>query len=249
LKTLSLITVTHNAADTLADCLDSVARQQIPLEHILVDGASTDHTLAIAQAHRPSLSHILSEPDRGPYDAMNKGIQLAQGEILGILNADDTYASDTVLQQVLAVFSDPTVEACYGDLHYVKRENPKRIVRYWKAGAYDPKKFYWGWMPPHPTFFVRRSLYERFGLFNLDLGSAADYEIMLRFLLKGGAKAVYLSQVLVKMRVGGLSNRTLAHRLRANRMDRQAWMVNGLKPYPGTLALKPLRKLGQWLFR
>ncbi len=249
MNSLSLITVTRNAADTLADCLQSVARQQVPLEHILVDGASTDDTLAIAQAHRPQLSRILSEPDRGPYDAMNKGIRLARGEILGILNADDIYASDRVLQQVLALFSDPSVEACYGDLQYVRREDPAQIIRYWKAGAYDPQKFYWGWMPPHPTFFVRRSLYERFGLFNLDLGSAADYELMLRFLLKGQAKAVYLPQVLVKMRVGGLSNRSLGQRLRANRMDRRAWTLNGLKPYPGTLMLKPLRKLGQWFFR
>jgi glycosyltransferase len=124
-----------------------------------------------------------------------------------------------------------------------------KIVRYWQSGPYNPKKFYHGWMPPHPTFFVRRSVYEKYGLFNIDLGTAADYELMLRFLLKHRTRCTYIPEVLVCMRVGGASNRSLAARLKANRMDRKAWEVNGLRPYPWTIAMKPLRKIPQWWCR
>jgi hypothetical protein len=135
----------------------------------------------------------------------------------------------------------------YGDLVYVDREDTERVVRYWKSGDYHPRRFYWGWMPPHPAFFVRRSVYSNYGLFDLEQGSAADYELMLRFLLKYGIRPAYLPEVLVKMRRGGMSNATLANRLRANRLDRRAWVVNELQPYPWTLWMKPARKLGQWV--
>ncbi len=266
---ISIITVTYNAAATLAGNLACVGSQITPAEHILIDGGSTDSTLQIAKELGTHLSTIISEPDQGIYDAMNKGINLAQGEIIGILNADDFYPSADTLARVAQVFENPEVEACYGDLLYVSegrgtryeaRGNQKRssitgdhssfaISRYWKSGSYDPRKFYWGWMPPHPTFFVRRSVYERFRLFNLELGTAADYEIMLRFLLKHQIKAAYIPEVLVHMRVGGASNATVGNRVKANRMDRKAWDVNGLKPYPWTLTLKPIRKIPQWWMR
>ena len=124
-----------------------------------------------------------------------------------------------------------------------------KIVRYWRSGEFDARKFYWGWMPPHPTFFVRRSVYERYGYFNLEMGTEADYELMLRFLVKHGVSSEYLPEIIVKMRSGGASNVTLGSRLRANRMDRKAWEVNGLAPYPWTLLMKPLRKVGQWVSR
>ncbi len=174
---------------------------------------------------------------------------MATGDVIGILNADDFYPSDDVLAKVSAVFSDPKVEACYGDLKYVDPVNVNKTVRYWKSGNYNQKKFYSGWMPPHPTFFVRRSIYEKYGAFNLDLGTAADYELMLRLLLKHGINAVYIPDVLVHMRTGGKSNLSLLNRLRANRMDRRAWSVNGLKPYLWTIPLKPLRKMSQWVMR
>ncbi|HEU4344423.1 MAG TPA: glycosyltransferase family 2 protein [Candidatus Binatia bacterium] len=281
---LTIITATYNAAATLRHSLDSVATQQMgrkgdspftkrdcPLgfEHLLIDGGSTDGTLEIARQY-PHITRIVSEPDRGIYDAMNKGLRLATGEIIGILNADDFYADGRVLERVAKVFEDPTVEACYGDLVYVQETGMRheargngetqtpitnhhspdfKILRYWQSGSFTPDKFKWGWMPPHPSFFVRRTVYERFGLFKLDLGSAADYELMLRFLLKHRIKTAYIPEVLVCMRAGGVSNASLNNRLKANQMDRKAWEVNGLKPYPWTLLCKPLRKVPQYFLR
>lgn len=263
---ISIITATYNASTTITDCLQSVASQTHPAEHIIIDGASTDNTLDIVRNLCPH-ARIFSEPDQGIYDAMNKGIALATGDIIGILNADDFYASPDVLVKVAAVFEDPSVVACYGDLVYVRgpveaktaeggvspeftfHPSPFTVVRYWQSGSYSVDKFYLGWMPPHPTFFVRRSVYERYGAFRLDMGSAADYELMLRLLLKHGLQTVYIPEVLVRMRVGGASNETLTSRIKANRMDRRAWEVNELRPYPWTLLCKPLRKIGQWLVR
>lgn len=254
---ISIITATYNAAATITDCLTSVNTQTVPVEHIIVDGASTDKTLDLVRRLSPR-ARVLSEPDNGIYDAMNKGIRLATGEIIGILNADDYYASPDILATVAAVFTDPVVEACYGDLDYVRspgrsqdvvsEELPSyKVVRYWRSDPFCRSRFLWGWMPPHPTFFVRKEAYERYGLFRLDMGSAADYELMLRFLFKNQIRAVYIPQVLVKMRVGGVSNASLTNRIKANRMDRRAWEVNGLKSYPWTLLMKPLRKLPQFL--
>ena len=266
---ISIITATYNAAATIASCLQSVISQTHPVEHIIIDGASTDATLPLVREITPH-ARILSELDQGIYDAMNKGIALATGEVIGTLNADDFYASPHILAQVAAAFEDPEVMCCYGDLEYVKecsRFGVKgsrsgvqdltsvtepgtlhgfTVVRYWKSGRYTFRSFYWGWMPPHPTFFVRRSVYEQFGVFRLDLGSAADYELMLRLLLKYGLKTAYIPKVLVQMRTGGASNETLTARIKANRMDRRAWEVNGLIPYPWTLYCKPLRKVGQF---
>jgi glycosyltransferase len=272
---ISIITATFNAAATLRHSLDSVASQRTEVEHLLIDGDSTDGTLKIAHKY-PHISRIVSEPDSGIYDAMNKGLRLATGDIIGILNADDWYADDRVLERVAKVFEEPSVEACYGDLLYVQEagtrdegrgtrkkqeldlnqsrvtcheSRPFKILRYWRSGGYSPNKFKWGWMPPHPTFFVRRSVYERFGLFNLDLGSAADYELMLRFLFKNRIKADYIPEVLVCMRAGGVSNASINNRLKANNMDRKAWEVNGLKPYPWTLYFKPIRKIPQYFLK
>ena len=243
---LTIITATYNAADTLAECICSVARQHVDVEHILIDGGSTDDTLQLAGNHRDVLATVISEPDQGVYDGMNKGVRLATGEVVGILNADDFYPSEDVLARVSEVFLDAQVDACFGDLMYVNSVDTAKVTRFWRSGEYDARKFYDGWMPPHPTFFVRREVYEKYGLFRLDMGSAADYELMLRFLLRHRINAVYIPQVLVHMRTNGVSNASLMNRLRANRNDRKAWKVNGLKPKPWTLVAKPLRKVGQW---
>ena len=274
---ISIITATYNAASTVTDCLQSVASQTHPAEQIIIDGASTDGTLDIVSrltaSNASCLTNLISEKDQGIYDAMNKGIALANGEVVGILNADDFYASPDVLEKVARAFEDPAVMCCYGDLEYVREAglsfkdqglsiegktipcsltlhpSPFTVTRYWKSGPFSPDSFYRGWMPPHPTFFVRRSVYERCGIFRLDMGSAADYELMLRFLVRHGLRTVYIPEVLVRMRVGGASNESLAARLRANRMDRRAWEVNGLRPYPWTIMMKPLRKVGQYFVR
>lgn len=246
---ISVITVVLNNAKTIEDCLKSVAGQtHVDREHIIIDGGSTDGTLEIIKGYEGKIARCISEPDLGIYDAMNKGISLASGDVIGTLNADDFYADSNVLSKVAAVFNDVSVDSCYADLEYVDREDAGRVIRRWRSGHYNKNSFYWGWMPPHPTFFVRRKVYEVKGLFSTVLGSAADYELMLRFLLKNGISTSYIPEVLVRMRAGGKSNASLAIRIRANRMDRQAWCVNGLTPYPWTLYFKPLRKIGQYFF-
>lgn len=247
---ISIITVSLNSAATIESTLESVDRQSFsPIEQILIDGGSTDGTLDIIERYRPGVAHVISQPDHGIYDAMNKGIAMATGDVIGILNADDFYVHEQVIAMVAAAFDDESIDVCYGDLEYVDSADTDKVFRYWKSGPYRPDRFYLGWMPPHPTFFVRRSLYEKHGLFNLDLGSAADYELMLRFLLKHGAHAKYVPEVLVRMRAGGASNASLGNRVKANLMDRQAWQINGLRPYPWTLYLKPLSKLSQFFVK
>jgi glycosyltransferase involved in cell wall biosynthesis len=271
-STISLITVLLNSASTLRDNLESVCRQSAPVEHILIDGGSTDSSLDIAYQY-PHISQIISEPDSGMYDAMNKGIGLACGNVVGFLNADDFYYSPDIIEKIIQIFHQSEIDSCYGDLVYLQNISGMRsrkhqmnvsgndddrsngflatkdrfkVVRYWRSGNFDLKKFYHGWMPPHPTFFARRSVYEKYGGFNLNLGTAADYEMMLRFLLKYRISTIYLPEIITCMRVGGASNASLANRLRANFNDRKAWRINGLKPYSWTLVMKPLRKIPQY---
>lgn len=244
---ISIITVVKNGAETIQQCIESVWSQSIDVEHLVLDGASSDGTAEIVSNNSDKITLFISEKDNGIYSAMNKGVQMATGDIVGILNADDFYEDNYVLERVLAAFERKDVEACYGDLAYVDSLNVNRVTRRWFSGSYRPSNFYWGWMPPHPTFFVLRSVYRRFGLFREDMGTAADYELMLRFLLVGQISCNYIPEVLVRMRAGGASNATLMNRIQANRMDRRAWDVNFVKPYPWTLIFKPLRKLGQWV--
>jgi glycosyltransferase len=243
---ISIITPSFNSASTIQNCLVSVSEQRFPVEHILIDGGSTDKTLELARDFGRCLTNIISERDQGIYDAMNKGLSLSNGSVIGFLNADDFYTSSDVIENVMAVFEDQTIQACYADLLYVDYTNTHRIVRYWHSGSFNPRKFYWGWMPPHPTFFARRGVYEKYGAFRLDLGTAADYELMLRFLVKHRITIRYLPLTLVKMRTGGASNTSFIKRLQANRNDRLAWKVNDLKPYPWTTYFKPLRKIPQY---
>jgi len=243
---VSIITPTYNSAATLRDTLDSVRRQDYPaLEHIIVDGGSTDGTLALTSDFDDRLQ-VLSEPDRGLYDAINKGLRLAKGDIVGVLNSDDFYSHNAVISRIVALMNRHNADSAYGDLCYVAAADTRRIVRYWRSGAYRPGKFLYGWMPPHPTFFVRKNVYEELGGFDPALNIAADYELMLRFLYRHGLKTAYLPEVLVHMRTGGVSNASWRHRLRANLEDRDAWRRNGLQPYFFTTWLKPLRKIPQY---
>ena len=247
----TVITVVKNGAGTIRNCLQSVAEQGIKIEHLIIDGGSSDDTCAIvrdvAGSHASAVKYrIISEPDKGIYDAMNKGLKAATGEIICILNADDVYASKDVLKTVSSAFEYSSLDSCYGDLDYVDPATGK-VTRHWVAGEYRRDSFLWGWMPPHPVFFVRKSAYDRFGLFRLDMGSSADYELMLRFLYKHGISSKYIPGVMVRMGSGGISNKTLAQRLRAHCKDREAWRVNDLRPYPWTLLMKPVRKIHQFL--
>lgn len=246
---ITVITVSFNAQKTIVDTILSVAGQGYPdVEYIVVDGGSTDATMELVKSNSTRIASFICERDNGLYDAMNKGIQLATGDVIGFLNADDMYADEQVVSRVAEVFNDTTVEACYGDLVYFAADNSQRVVRIWKAGDFTSKKMYNGWMPPHPTFFVRRDCYIRNGGYRADMGSSADYELMLRYILCCKIKVAYVPHTLVCMRTGGVSNATFRNRLRAHAMDWKAWRVNGLFPYPWSLPLKPLRKLLQWLY-
>jgi glycosyltransferase involved in cell wall biosynthesis len=244
---VTIITVCKNSEATIEDTILSVISQDYQnIEYIIIDARSTDRTLEIINKFRDKISVFISETDAGIYHAINKGIGLATGDIIGNLNADDFYSQPSVISMVVNTFRNKNAEAVYGDLHYIAKNNPKKIVRNWKSGAYKDGLFLKGWMPPHPTFFVKSSVYAEFGTFNTQLKSAADYEIMLRFIHKYKIKIAYLPQVLVKMRVGGKSNKTLLNRLMANIEDRKAWKINELKPDFLTLFLKPLLKMSQY---
>jgi len=246
---VSIITATFNSETTVLDTLHSVRKQAgVEVEHIVIDGASRDSTVSLVRQFSNEIK-LISEQDAGIYDAMNKGIGIATGDVIGILNSDDFYAGGDVLQQVVSAFRNSSCDAVYGDLQYVSKEDPSRVTRSWRAGPYRQGAFKWGWMPPHPTFFVRRHVYENFGKFNLDMKTAADYEIMLRFIHKHGIKLAYIPSVLVKMRTGGASNASLNNRIRANREDRRAWACNGLQPFWFTLYLKPVRKISQFILK
>ena len=243
---VTIITPTFNSAATVRDTLQSVAAQSYgAIEHIIVDGRSQDETLEFISAFS-HVSKVISEQDLGIFDAMNKGITQAQGDIIGILNSDDIYSSTEVIQQVVQIFQTTGSDALYANLVYTRREDTSKVVRRWVSGNYVRTNFYRGWMPPHPTFFVKKSIYDQFGTFNLALKNAADYELMLRFLFKENIKVAYLPIELVRMRVGGASNRSLRSRISSNRMDAMAWRINGLQPKWYTFIRKPLSKLKQY---
>jgi glycosyltransferase involved in cell wall biosynthesis len=245
---VSILTVVYNGAATIRDAIESVIRQDYPdIEYIVVDGNSKDGTQEIVRSYGGKIARFLSEPDAGIYDAMNKGIQLATGDVIGILNADDFYAYPSVISEVAGVLASSDIDASYGDLEYIDANDATVVRRKWVSGAYKFGAFLNGWMPPHPTFFVKKKVYNEHGLFRLDLGSAADYELMLRFVHREKIKVVYLPKVLVKMRAGGVSNSTLRNRVAANRNDRLAWKINNLEPRFYTLWLKPLRKIIQFI--
>jgi glycosyltransferase involved in cell wall biosynthesis len=247
MRKISIITTTYNSAKTIRDTLTCIKQQDYPLiEHIIVDGNSGDDTLKIV-AEFSQISIIVSVKDNGIYEAMNKGVSLATGDVIGILNSDDIYSNDSVITNIAKEFEDENIDVLYADLQYVKHNNFNRVVRTWKTGKLDRKSFYYGWMPPHPTFFVRKKIYDKVGLFNTSLRSAADYEMMLRILLKYQVPSKYIPQVIVKMRVGGMSNSSIRNRIKANKEDRLAWKLNGLKPYFFTLYAKPIRKIAQYL--
>jgi glycosyltransferase involved in cell wall biosynthesis len=241
---ISLITVTYNADRYIARCIDSVIGQAYDnLEYIIIDGGSSDQTVEIVHGYQKYVAHFVSERDNGIYDAMNKGISLASGDIVGILNADDYFADENVLSAVAETFQSPDIYIVYGNLEFVNAEG--RSVRKWQSGEYLTLKLNWGWMPPHPTFYCRRQLFVAHGGYSHRYGSAADYELMLRF-LRLGYSVRYLNKVMVKMETGGVSNRSLKNRLKAMRYDLKAMRNNNISIPILAILLKPLRKIGQF---
>lgn len=247
---VSIITVVRNNRQVV-EAIHSIREQALAehVESIVIDGASTDGTLQDLQSIRSMITQLISERDNGIYDAMNKGLRLAHGEIIGLLNSDDCYADNQVLARVVEAFKDPKVDACYGDLVMVHPRDSGRILRTWHAGGFMPGSFRSGWMPPHPTFFVRRHIYEAYGMFDLSYPIAADFELMLRFLERHQTRVAYIPKVLVRMRAGGTSNGSLGNIRKANLECARAFEANGIKSSPAFIPLKLLRHVAQYFLR
>lgn len=229
---ISLATICFNSENTIGNTISSVSEQTYQdVEYIIIDGSSTDNTKDVITSHSQfkRVNRFISEPDHGVYDAMNKAIALSTGDVIGFLNADDQFWDNTVLAQVAEIFLDPEIDACYADLVYVREFDTSTIVRYWKSRDYSSGIFERGWMPAHPTFFVRKSVYEEFGLFDLQFKKQADFELTMRFMSVHRIKTVYVPRLWVRMRLGGISNRSLFGIIIANRESYAACKKHGLK--------------------
>lgn len=244
---LSVVTAVRNRKATIMQAMASVRTQShADIEHIVIDGASTDGTLAAVENASHSALRLVSEPDSGIYDALNKGIRLASGDVIGVLHSDDFFAHDRVLEKVAAAFADRRTLAAYGDLDYVSAADENRIVRHWRSSDFDPGKLRWGWMPPHPTLFLRREVFERHGLYDQRYRIAADYDAVLRYFSREDLRPVYIPEVLVKMRIGGESNRSLGRILRKSREDYRALKANRIGGI-AALAWKNVSKVPQFV--
>lgn len=244
---ISVITAVFNSRGTIQETLDSVAKQDCGhLEHVVVDGASTDGTGEILERNRTRIDILVREKDEGIYDALNKGIGLATGDVIGFLHADDVFADNRVISRIASAFADPAIDAVYGDLVYVSSTDTAQVIRHWRAGEFSRGRLAWGWMPPHPTFYVRRRVYEQLGRFDTRFRIAADYDCILRFLGRGGVVPAYIPEVLVKMRLGGASNRSISGVLRKSWEDYRILKRSGLGGLRA-LAWKNLSKVRQFL--
>ena len=244
---VTIITVTFNSEKFLEDSIVSVINQQYAnIEHIIIDGASTDSTLDIIAKYKDHITAWISEKDDGMYDAINKGMRLATGDIIGTLNSDDTLSSPTVINEIVSAFDEQKVDSVYGDLVYVDPLNTQKIIRVWKGAPFKRSRYKIGWMPAHPTFYFKRKLLDQFGYYETHYFTASDYEFMARYLFYFRVSAYYIPKLIVRMRMGGMSNVSLAKRLRANRRDYLAMKRNRI-PFPFVVSLlKPLIKLHQY---
>ena len=224
---ISIITATYNSEATITDTLKSISNQTYQnIEHVIIDGASRDNTLELVNTHGARISAVVSESDKGIYDAYNKGIALASGDIVGMLNSDDFYYSNNVIERVMKEFEKPGIDACYADLVYVDKLDTDKVVRYWKSAEFSKGDFFRGFVPAHPTLFLRRSVYQECGLFNLEYRLAADYEFMLRIFEGYGIRSSYIPEVFVRMRAGGATGKNLSSIWKQN-----AEIANALRSY------------------
>ena len=246
---ISVVTATWNCAKTLPDCLESIGQQAFQSkQHVIVDGASTDGTIDLVKQNSDPTAIFKSEPDKGIYDALNKGVLLATGDVVGFLHADDLYASNDVLLKVAKVFEDPAVCAVYGDLEYVSQDDINKVIRRWKSKPFNQRDLVWGWMPAHPTLYVRREWYARIGGFDMSYKISADYLSILQLFSQPGFKAVYVPEVFVKMRMGGASNKSMKALVRKTKEDWRALRSCGFSFAGATRAIawKNLSKVGQF---
>ena len=248
---ISVVTVTRNSKSVLEDCLYSVAHQSYKdVEHIIIDGASDDGTIDLVRSKKTDFTKVVSEPDSGIYDAMNKGIGLATGEVIGFLNSDDLYDNTNVLGRVASLFAqDESLDVCYANLVYVDRNNVSKVVRFWKSERFISGSFSRGWCPAHPTFYVRRRLFEKFGRFDLGFRIAADVELMMRFMEVEKVRSLFVDELWVRMRLGGTTNNSLANILRQNREVLRALRGYGLPANPMEFYLRKLLSKGVQFFQ
>jgi glycosyltransferase len=243
---VSVITAVYNNKSTIADTIQSVKNQSYEdIEYIIIDGASTDGTIDVIKQYLADVSIFISEPDRGIYDGLNKGISNATGDIICFLHSDDLYQDNFVIEKVVNLFKKTGCDSLYGDLTYVSKDNTDSIVRFWRSGYFHFKKLKYGWMPPHPTFFVKAKIYKKYGTFDTSLRISADYDSMLRFLGKEKISITYLPQVLIKMRVGGESNNSIKNLIRKTKEDYHVIRKNKTGNV-GTLVIKNISKIPQF---
>ena len=247
---VSVITICYNAVSEIDETIRSVMVQDYQnIEHIVIDGGSTDGTQEKIKRYSECIAHFVSEKDEGVYDAMNKGLRLATGEVVAFVNAGDMMATRNTVSYMVRAFTEQDADAIYGDALMVDPNDITKVKRFWKGGEYNRANFKKGWMPPHLGTYIRKSAYNQHGLFNTDLKVSADYELMFRFLYKHKLRARYVPKVLVRFRLGGVSNRSLGHIWRANKEVYEAWKLNDEPVSPLIVLRKPLRKLGQMLRR
>ncbi|GAA0827788.1 glycosyltransferase family 2 protein [Marinomonas arenicola] len=245
---VSIITATHNSEKTISDTLNSLEQQTYKdIDFIIIDGASKDNTInLIKKCSR--VTTIISEPDLGIYDALNKGISAATGDIVGFLHSDDLFAYPDAVKDIVSTFVDSGCDAAYADLEYVSKDDKNKVIRLWKSGQYQRDKLKNGWMPPHPTFYMKRDLYSRFGLFDLSFKIAADYDSLLRYLWSNKVKMAYLPKIVIKMRVGGASNRSLKNIILKTKEDIEALKNNRIF-WPRALLIKNFSKIPQFFIK
>ena len=244
---VSIITTTYNTGKTVGDTIESVFGQTYAdIEYIIVDDKSTDDTLGVVNKYKDKITKIVPAEHSGIFGALNIGVGLATGDIVAILNSDDFYISKDVIETVVKEFEKTGADSVWGDMLVVDKNDVNKVVRNWKSGPYEEGGFQKGWHPPHPTFFVRKSVYEKYGLFRTDLSTAGDFELVLRFLERYKINSSYIPKILTKMRAGGQSNKSIYNHLRAIWYSYKAFKLNGLKISPLFMIRKPLYKLQQF---
>ncbi|MEP1472102.1 MAG: glycosyltransferase family 2 protein [Halieaceae bacterium] len=243
---ITIVTAVLNRVETIAQSTNSVLSQShTDVELLVQDGGSSDGTLDLLSDIGDSRLQLVSEPDYGIYDAINRGISRASGEVVGVMHSDDFFAHEKVLEHVAEIFKDESIDGVFGDLEYVSAKEPQNVIRRWRAGEYQVRKLWWGWMPPHPTLYLRREVFEKFGDYNEEYRIAADYEAILRWLLRANIKLAYLPEVMVKMRVGGESNRSIEHLIQKSREDYRSIRAHRVGGFI-TLFFKNVNKLMQF---
>ena len=227
--TITVITVCFNSAKTLEACIQSVVMQDWPnIQHVVIDGASTDGTLEILERYQSKLSNVISEPDKGIYDAMNKGLRLATGDVICFLNADDLYANSSVLSTVAHHFQNADLDALFGDVIFFNPNNPDKTIRRYRSDRFSPSKLAWGWMPSHPAIFLKKKIMDQVGFFKTNYRIAGDYEYVVRAFYKNHLKYRHISEVMVRMQIGGVSSESWRSRWLLNQEVLRACRENGV---------------------